>query len=141
VADRYIDLAYVQACLEDTIADSLADDLDDLNLLIEDASGEVAALLRNSGYDLPTAPITVADVHPVIRSATMCGVWERLAMRPKYSLTLPDNWAEMPYRRALDGIESGDLVLGSGQSSDTAPGAWLFTEITSKTGGTKLSGY
>lgn len=139
--DRYIDIAYVEMCLETSTRDSLADDDDEVNLFIEDSSAEVAGLLRNSGYSPPSAPIVVADVHPTIRSATMCGVWERMAMRPKYSLSLPENWADMPYRRALDGIESGDIQLGLSQDNASAPGGWLFSDLTSKTGGTKLSGY
>ena len=141
MADRYIDVDYVEACLEATTSTALASDDDDIELFIEGATAEVQGVLRNSGWDLPASPIVVANVHPTIRDAVMCGVWERMAMRPKYNLALPENWADMPYRRALDGIESGDLQLGTGQSEGSAVGGWLFTDITSKTGGTKLTGY
>jgi len=141
VADRYIDIAYVDACLELSVRLSLAENADEINLFIEDSSAEVAGLMRNSGYDLPASPIVVANVHPSVRSATMCGVWERMALRPRYSLELPDNWADMPYRRALDGIGDGTLQLGSGQSTSSAPGGWLFSDIISKTGAGRLRGY
>lgn len=141
MADRYIDIAYVDACLELSVRLSLADNADEINTFIEDASAEVAGLLRNSGYDVPAAPIVVADVHPTVRSATMCGVWERMALRPRYSLELPDKWEEMPYRRALDGIGDGTLQLGSGQTTSSAPGGWLFSDVTTKTGNGRLGGY
>lgn len=141
MADRYIDIPYVDACLELSVRLSLVEIADDLNLFIEDATAETAGLLRNSGYDLPVSPIVVADVHPLVRSATMCGVWERLALRPRYSIELPSDWGDMPYRRALDGIGDGTLQLGSGQSAGSAPGGWLFSDITSKTGAGRLRGY
>lgn len=143
MADRYIDVAYVQACLELSTALSLADVTADINLFIEAATAEVQGLMRNSGYDVfvPAVPVVIANVHPTIRDAVMCGVWERMAMRPRYSLELPANWADLPYRRALDGIETGELQLGSGQSTSSAPGGWLFTDVVTRSGRGKLSGY
>jgi hypothetical protein len=141
VADRYIDIAYVDACLDASVRLALAQSADDINLLIEDATAEVQGLLRNSGYSLPASPIVVANVEPQIRSAVMCGVWERLAMRPRNSLDLPADWANMPYRRARDAIENGDVQLGGTQSTDNAPGGWLFTDASTKTGPGKLRGY
>lgn len=141
MADRYIDIAYIDACLDSTVRLALAESADDIYLLIEDATAEVQGLMRNSGYSLPAAPIVVADVHPTIRSAVMAGVWERLAMRPRNSIELPANWASMSYARARDGIESGLIPLGSGQSTDNAPGGWMFTDATTKTGPGKLKGY
>lgn len=141
VFDRYIDIAYVDACLETSVRLSLAESAEEIYIFIEGASAEVAGLLRNSGYEVPSPPIVVANVHPSIREATMCGVWERMALRPRYSLALPDDWAEMPYRRALDGIGDGTLQLGSGQSTSSAPGGWLFSDFISKTGAGRLRGY
>lgn len=141
MADRYIDIAYVDACLDATVRLALAESADDIYLLIEDATAEVAGLMRNSGYSLPAAPIDVTTVDPQIRSAVMCGVWERLAMRPRSSIDLPADWASMPYRRARDAIENGDVQLSSSQTTDNAPGGWLFTDATTKTGPGKLRGY
>ena len=140
MADRYIDLAYVDACLDASVRLALCPSANEINLLIEDSSAEIAGLLINSGYPVPASPVVLDDVHPVIRSATMCGVWERLAMRPRNALELPPEWESMAYRRARDGILNGDVTLGT-PSTDTAVGAWIFTDATTKTGPGKLTGY
>jgi hypothetical protein len=146
MAERYIDVSYVDACLEQSVRVGLLGEaaVGDLWTLIEGASAIVAGYLRNSGYLLPatTPPSTIADVgDAAVKQAVMCVVWEQLAARPNQTLMLPENWASMPYRIALDGILSGTMQLGLQQSAASSPGGFLGSDRASRAGRDQLGGY
>jgi len=125
VADRYIDVAYVDARIGRSVRESLVGDdaaPDELLLHIEDATADVQGFLRNSGYTCLATQDPTDIEEPVVKRAVMCIVWESLAMKPDSSLAMPENWATMPYRRALDGILSGTMTLNLPQAIGNAPG-------------------
>lgn len=144
--ERYIDVSYVDACLEQSVRVGLLGEaaVGDLQILIEGASAIVAGYLRNSGYGLPTTTIpgTTADVaDPAVQQAVMCVVWEQLAARPNQQLELPKTWATMPYRIALDGILSGTMQLGLPQSAASSPGGFLASSSQARSRRDQLGGY
>lgn len=144
--ERYIDVSYVDACMEQSVRVALLGEaaVGDLQVLIEAASAIVAGYMRNSGYAVPvtTPPATVADVaDPAVKQAVMCVVWEMLAARPNQTLELPRTWATMPYRLALDGILSGTMQLGMPQSASSSVGGFICSTRPSRATREQLGGY
>lgn len=142
MADRYIDVAYVDSCIGSEVRESLIGDdaaADEILRHIERATSTVKAYLRNSGY---TCPVTQdpADIDDeTVKDAVMCLVWERLAAKPNNSLELPATWATGPYRIALEGILSGTVQLSLPQNTGSAPGG--ITVGTSTSRATDLTGW
>lgn len=142
MADRYIDVAYVDSCIDRTVRESLIGDeaaADELLRHIERATSFVKGYLRNSGYTCPTTqdPSTIDD--ETVKDAVMCLVWEKLAAKPNTSLPLPEGWATGPYKLALTGILSGSVQLNLPQSTKNAPGG--ITVGTSVSRATDLTGW
>jgi len=142
VADRYIDVAYVDTCIDRTVRESLIGDeaaADELLRLIERKTSFVKGYLRNSGYTCPATqdPADIED--DVVKDAVMCLVWEALSFKPNNSLPLPENWATGTYRLALEGILSGTVQLSLPQSTKNAPGG--ITVGSSVSRATDLTGW
>ena len=142
MADRYIDVAYVDSCIDRSVRVSLIGDeaaADELLRHIERATSFVKGYLRNSGYTCPATqdPSTIDD--ETVKDAVMCLVWERLAGKPNASLALPEGWKEGPYRLALEGILSGAVQLNLPQSTKNAPGGITVGTVASRA--TDLSGW
>ena len=142
MADRYIDVAYVDSCIDRSVRVSLIGDeaaADELLRHIERATSLVKGYLRNSGYTCPATqdPSTIDD--ETVKDAVIAIVWEKLAGKPNASLTLPDGWATGPYRLALEGILSGSVQLSLPQSTKNAPGG--ITVGTRVARATDLSGW
>jgi hypothetical protein len=141
VADRYIDVAYVDARIDRSVRVSLIGDeaaADELLRFIEDGTAATQAVMRNSGYACP-ATQDPTDIDPVVKQAVMSKVWEALAMKPNASLELPPNWENGPYREAWKGILSGALQPNMPQSTKNAPGG--ITVGTRVARATDLSGW
>lgn len=141
MADRYINVAYVDARIDRSVRESLIGEeaaADELLRFIEDGTADTQAVMRNSGFTCPsTQDPTGIDL--VVQRAVMCRVWESLATKPNASLPLPENWSKLPYREAWDGILSGALQPNMPQSTKNAPGG--ITIGTSVSRATDLTGW
>jgi hypothetical protein len=147
VADRYIDVAYVDSCIGSTVRDSLVgdgadpDELLELLTLIERKTNFVQGYLRNSGYSCPVtqSPADVSDA--TVKDAVMCLVWEALAFKPNNSIPLPDGWATGTYRLALEGILSGTVQLNLPQGVKSSVGGITASARVSRARQEDLGGW
>lgn len=143
MADRYIDVAYVDACMGASVRAALVGegDASDLIRTIERGTSLVKGYLRNSGYQCPATqdPDEIDD--DTVKDAVMCCVWEILVAKPDNSLPLPVDWKTMPYRLALEGILSGAVQLNLPQSVKSAPGGITVGSSTSRARQSDLDGW
>jgi hypothetical protein len=142
VADRYIDVALVDAAIGRSVRESLVGDdaaPGELLIVIELATALVQSYLRNSGYATPATQDPTEILDGTVKLAVVGAVWEMLAEKPDNSLQLPDNWATSMYRVALDGILSGSVVLNLTQNLGNAPGGITVSSRASRA--TDLSGW
>lgn len=133
MADRYIDTAYVDAAMGQSVREGLLgeSDLGDLDVIIEAATALVQGYLRNSGYTV-LSTVDPTEVDPLVKLAVMALVWQMLASRPDNSLELPATWATSVYSLALGGILSGDVTLSLALTARDAVGGWSFTSRTAR---------
>lgn len=118
MADRYIDSSYVGAFVGTAVVTALLGDStlttsNVLNPLIEAATAEVQAALRNSGYtataDTVGDGVLMSD--PAVRLATMGALFPLLFGRAEFGVAKPDDWAEHPANQMRVKILNGDANL------------------------------
>ena len=125
--DAYIDTDYVDDRWGSALRTALfADTGKDITGVIQDATAEVKASLKNSGYTRP-ATTDPADVDAFIKMAVFGVFWEMVCAVPNATIALPDSWETNPYKAAIEDIRTGRAMLELEADTDSGVGGTIFT--------------
>lgn len=124
MADRWIDIAYVDARMGINARQSLTDEESvDMNAFIEAGTSYVQGLVRAAGY---TTPATITD--ELCKMAVYAVVYELISDAPDNSLARPDGWEQSIHKLTLVALREGDiqptLALAS---TGAAIGGWTVS--------------
>lgn len=149
MADQYIDQSYVEArWTEDLVSSIFGAGSSQVTLVsfIEDATAEVKTVLLNSGYAAPSTT-DPSEVDDYVKMAVFGRFWELVCASPYFSIQLPLDWEDNPYRLALDAIYSGKAMLEGGPDNTVSSVGGVSFSDSSSTGRpaqmtrAKLAGY